>query len=80
MEKVIEIDKNYRTVDVFEKMKVGDIYHIPYDASRSNGIKSEAARKNRDARLRNELKSEIDLKYRVFHHYKAGYTSIIRIK
>lgn len=61
-------------------MKIGDIYKVPYDKSRHVGIKSEAARRNRDARLTNKLKSNIDLMFRVSETVNPGYTSIIRLK
>lgn len=80
MVKEIVIDESYKTVNLFDSMKVGDIYKVPYDKSRHTGIKSEAARRNRDARLRKELKSKIDLKYRVSEAEHPGYTSIIRLK
>lgn len=56
MVKEIVIDESYQTTKVFDAMKVGDIYNIPYDESRHIGIKSEAARRNREARLTNKLK------------------------
>ena len=47
MEKEIIIDENYKTTSLFDRMKVGDIYKVPYDPSRHNGIKSEASRRNK---------------------------------
>ena len=51
MEKEIVVDESYQTRKLFDKMRVGDIYKVPYDKSRHTGIKSEAALRNRDARL-----------------------------
>ena len=34
MVKEIVIDESYQTTKVFDAMKVGDIYNIPYDESR----------------------------------------------
>lgn len=80
MEKEIVVDEKYQTSKLFDKMKIGDIYKVPYDKSRHVGIKSEAARRNRDARLTNKLKSNIDLMFRVSETVNPGYTSIIRLK
>lgn len=80
MIKEITIDENYRTSELFGKMKVGDIYKVPYDKSRHTGIKTEASRRNREARLTGELKSKIDLKYRVSEMEYPGFTTIIRLK
>lgn len=38
--------KAIRQAKLFDKMKVGDIYKVPYNKSRHVGIKSEAARRN----------------------------------
>lgn len=80
MVKEIVIDDSYQTTKVFDAMKVGDIYNIPYDKSRHIGIKSEAARRNREARLTNKLKAKIDLMFRVSKTEYTGYTSVIRLK
>jgi len=80
MVKEIVIDESYQTTKVFDAMKVGDIYNIPYDKSRHIGIKSEAARRNREARLTNKLKAKIDLMFRVSKTEYTGYTSVIRLK
>lgn len=80
MVKEIVIDESYQTTKVFDAMKVGDIYNIPYDKSRHIGIKSEAARRNREARLTNKLKAKIDLMFRVSKIEYTGYTSVIRLK
>lgn len=80
MEKEIVVDESYQTRKLFDKMKVGDIYKVPYDKSRHTGIKSESARRNRDARLTKKLKSKIDLMFRVSKTANPGYTSIIRLK
>lgn len=80
MEKEIVIDENYQTTKLFDMMKVGDIYKVPFEKSRHNGIKSEAVRRNREARLVNKLKSNIDLMFRVSETVNPGYTSIIRLK
>lgn len=80
MEKVIEITGDYTTVGVFDQMKVGDLYKVPFDKSRHSGIKTEASRRNRDARLTKELKSGLDIKFRVSEFEHPGYTSIIRLK
>lgn len=80
MEKEIVIDEGYKTVNLFDSMRVGDIYKVPFDKSRHSGIKSEAARRNRDARLKKKLKSKIDLMFRVSEMENPGFTSIIRLK
>ncbi|WP_106827694.1 hypothetical protein [Parabacteroides pacaensis] len=80
MEKIIEIKEGFTITEMFDRMKVGDLFKIPYDKSRHSGIKSEAARRNRDARLTKELKSKMDLKFRVSEIEHPGYTSVIRIK
>lgn len=80
MEKEIVVDESYQTSKLFDKMKVGDIYKVPYNKSRHVGIKAEAVRRNRDARLTNKLKSNIDLMFRVSETANPGYTSIIRLK
>ena len=49
MEKEIVVDEKYQTSKLFDEIKVGDIYKVPYDKSRHVGIKSEAARRNSTA-------------------------------
>lgn len=80
MIKEIVIDESYKTVDLFDSIKVGDIYKVPYDDSRHRGIKMEAARRNRDARLEKRLKAKMDLMYRVSKIEYPGFTSVIRLK
>ena len=80
MEKEIVVDEKYQTRKLFDEINVGDIYKVPYDKSRHVGIRSEAARRNLDARLTNKLKSNIDLMFRVSETANPGYTSIIRLK
>lgn len=80
MEKEIVIDENYQTTKLFDNIKVGDIFKVPFDESRHSGIKSEAARRNRDERLEKKLKGRIDLRYRVSKAVYPGFTSIIRLK
>lgn len=80
MIKEIAIDENYRTALLFDRMKAGDIYKVPYDKSRSNGIRTEAARRNREARLTGELKSRMDLKFRTSDFENPGFTTIFRLK
>lgn len=80
MEKVIELTEGCTITGIFDQMKVGDLFKIPFDESRYTGIKSEAARRNRDARLTKELKSGLDIKYRVSKVEHPGFTSVIRIK
>lgn len=80
MEKEIVIDKSYQTTKLFDSMKVGDILKIPFDKRRHSGIKTEAARRNRDARLTKELKGRLDIRYRVSEIEHPGFTSIMRVK
>lgn len=80
MEKEIIVDEKYRTTKLFDMMKVGDIYKVPFDKSRHTGIKSEAVRRNREARLVNKLKANMDLMFRVSKTEHPGYISIIRLK
>lgn len=76
----IKIDENYRCVKLFESIKKGEVYLIPFEQSRHNGIKTEAVRQNREARLKKELKGKMDIKYRVSYVEYPGYTALIRIK
>lgn len=80
MEKEITIDENYQTTRLFDNIKVGDIFKVPFDKSRHTGIKSEAARRNRDARLTKELMGKMDIKFRVSETEYPGFTSIMRLK
>ena len=76
----IAVDENYRTVRLFDSIGKGDIYKVPYDKKRHNGIKLEASRRNRDLRLMGKLKNKMDVKYRVSATEYPGYTSIMCIK
>ena len=76
----IVIDENYQTVRLFDSIEKGDIYKVPYDKKRHNGIKLEASRRNRDLRLMGKLKNKMDVKYRVSAAVYPGYTSIMCIK
>lgn len=80
MEKVIEVKDGFTITGMFDRMQIGDIYKIPYNKSRHSGIKSEAARRNRDARLIKELQNRMDLRFRVSEVEYPGYTSVIRLK
>lgn len=80
MEKEIVIDENYRTTKVFDEMRAGDVVKVPYSDSRHSGIKNEAARRNKVARLTKKLKGKIDLMYRVSKEEHPGFSSIIRLK
>ncbi|WP_459186703.1 hypothetical protein ACGE0T_11000 [Parabacteroides sp. APC149_11_2_Y6] len=80
MEKEITIDENYQTTRLFDNIKVGDIFKVPFDKSRHTGIKSEAARRNKEARLTKELKGRMDIKFRISETEYPGFTSIIRLK
>lgn len=76
----ITIDENYKTVRLFDEMKKGDIYKVPYDKKRHLGIKLEAARKNKEARLLGIIKSKLEIRYRVSSTEYPGYTAIICLK
>lgn len=65
MIKEIKVDENYQTTKLFDSIKVGDIYRIPFEDSRHTGIKMEAARRNKEARLTKKLKGKLDIMYRV---------------
>lgn len=80
MIKEIVIDENYSHVGLFDSMKKGDIYKVPYEKKRLSGIRAEQYRKNRDARLTGELKTSMDTKFRVSASESPGYISIIRLK
>ena len=80
MIKEIVIDENYTSVGLFGQMKPGDIFKVPFDSSRHCAILSEASRQNRYARIRGELKSKIDMKFRVSSRENPGFTTIIRLK
>lgn len=76
----IEIDKDYTHVGLFVGMKKGDIFLVPYEESRHNGIKQEAARQNAKLRLTGKLQGKTDIKYRVSMTEYEGYTAIACIK
>ena len=80
MIKEITVDENYQTVRLFDAMKKGDIYKVPYDKKRHNGIKLEASRRNRDLRLLGILKNKMDAKYRVSATEYPGFSAIICLK
>lgn len=80
MEKEIKVDDSYTIVGMFDRMHVGDLCKVPYDKSRHSGIKTEAARRNRDARLTGELQNQLDIKFRVSEAKCPGFTSVIRLK
>mgnify|MGYP005613401889 FL=1 len=80
MVREITVDENYKTVRLFDEMKKGDIYKVPYDKKRHNGIKLEASRRNRDLRLIGVLKKKMDVKLRVSATEYPGFTAIICLK
>ena len=80
MVREIIVDENYQTVRLFDAMKKGDIYKVPYDKKRHNGIKLEASRRNRDLRLTGVLKNKMDVKYRVSATEYPGFSAIICLK
>ena len=84
MVREITVDENYQTVrlfdGLFDAMKKGDIYKVPYDKKRHNGIKLEASRRNRDLRLLGILKNKMDAKYRVSATEYPGFSAIICLK
>lgn len=80
MIKEVIVDDNYQTTKVFDEMKVGDICKVPYERSRHNYIKSEASRRNRDARLIKKLKNKMDIRFRVSSVEYPGYSTIMRVK
>ena len=77
MRKTIEIDENFKPVNILDDMKKGDEVMIPYELNRMNAIKMAAARKNRDYRLMNR-KSMIDKVYRVSKVANEGYITVKR--
>lgn len=78
MRKTIEIDENFKPVNILDDMKKGDEVMIPYELNRMNAIKTAAARKNRDYRLMNR-KSMIDIAYRVSKVANEGYITVKRM-
>lgn len=80
MVREITVDENYQTVRLFDAMKKGDIYKVPYDKKRHTGIKLEASRRNRDLRLLGVSKSKMDAKYRVSATEYPGFSAIICLK
>lgn len=80
MIKEIMIDENYTHVGLFDSMKKGDVYKVPFEKKRYNGIRAEASRRNRTGRLLGELKTAMDVKFRVSATEYPGYISIICIK
>lgn len=80
MIKEIAVDESYQTTRLFDCMRTGDIFKVPYDKSRHSGIKMEALRRNRDARLTGRLEGKLDIMFRVSETESPGYTTIIRLK
>lgn len=80
MTREIAIDESYRTTRLFDCIKKGDTFKIPFDKSRHSGIKMEALRRNRDARLTGKLKGKLDIMFRVSQTESPGYTTLIRLK
>ena len=80
MVREIIVDENYQTVSLFNAMKKGDIYKVPYNKKRHNGIRQEAVRRNHDLRLTGVLKSKMDVKYRVSATEYPGFSAIICLK
>lgn len=80
MVKEIKVDANYQTTKVFDEMRVGDVCKVPFDKSRHTGIKMEASRRNRDARLIKKLKNKMDIRFRVSSVEYPGYSTIMRVK
>lgn len=74
------VNESYQTVRLFDVMKKGDIYKVPYDKKRHNGIKLEASRRNRDLRLIGVLKNKMDVKFRVSATEYPGFSAIICLK
>ena len=80
MVKEIEVNESYQTVRLFDVMKKGDIYKVPYDKKRHNGIKLEASRRNRDLRLIGVIKNKMDVKFRVSATEYPGFSAVICLK
>lgn len=80
MTEKIVIDENYTHTGLFERMRKGDVFLVPYEEGRHNGIKQEAARQNAKLRLTGKLKGKTDIKYRVSKTENEGYTTIACIK
>lgn len=78
MRKTIEIDENFKPVNILDDMKKGDEVMIPYERKRMNAIKMAVSRKNRDYRLMNR-KSMIDIAYRVSKVANEGYITVKRM-
>ena len=60
MIKEIVIDENYTHVGLFDSMKKGDVYKVPFEKKRYNGIRAESSRNNK-GRLLGELKTAMDV-------------------
>lgn len=80
MIKEIVIDENYSHVGLFEQMKKGDIFKVPFEKKRYNALRTEKTRQNQKARLTGELKNEMDVKFRISSTVNPGYITICRIK
>lgn len=78
MKKIIEIDENFRPVDLLNDMKKGEEVMIPYEPNRFSSIRQAASRKNRDYRLMNR-KSVIDKPYRVSKVANGGYITVKKV-
>lgn len=72
MVREITVDENYQTVRLFDAMKKGDIYKVPYDKKRHIGIKLEASRRNRDLRLIGTLKNKMEREIPGIGHRVSG--------
>lgn len=78
MEKIVE--KEITIEKMFESMKAGDIYKVPYEKSRHNAIRAECSRQHRYARERGVKVTSLTPVFRVSARENKGYTTIIKLR
>lgn len=66
--------------ELFDSIPVGWTWCVSYDSRKTASMRTEAARRNREARLTGELKTKLDIKYRVSASSYPGQTALIRLK
>lgn len=76
----IRINEPYQPVRIFDSMRAGDIVKVPYEKGRYDGLRTEASRRNKYARLEKKLKNKMDIMFRVSIVLYPGYITIMRVK
>ena len=65
---------------LFNTIDIGAYLHISIGVMTASAVKTEIARRNNIARYKGEIRSGMDLKFKVSVTYKDGYTSVLRLK